>query len=316
MKKYIINVLIFSLVISFIILVGLFIPRVTKNQNLYYSLKDKHDRLLNFEGQRIILVGGSNLSFGINSGMIEEELGIPVVNMGLHAGLGLKFMLDDIRNDIRKNDIVILSPEYSLFFDNNWYGTTPMIEMFIINPEVYKNINFKNNKSIIGDLPNIALKNILKYLISSYYSFLGKKKNIGVYERKSFNKYGDVIAHYNLDNEIYDSPKILGDSLNYEAFNYVKIFKEEIENKGALFIYINCSINEKSLINNSQKINFINKHLKKLSITKGELIEIYPDSLFFNSHYHLNKKGVEIRTQNIINKLKDSKYYKFLKIKS
>ena len=46
------------------------------------SLIDKVDRLESVEGAKIVLIGDSNLVYGIDSKLIEEQLGIPVVNMG------------------------------------------------------------------------------------------------------------------------------------------------------------------------------------------------------------------------------------------
>src|SRR5690554_8180171 len=42
----------------------------------------KHDRLEALSGNRVVLVGGSNLAFGIDSKAIEAAVGCPVVNMG------------------------------------------------------------------------------------------------------------------------------------------------------------------------------------------------------------------------------------------
>src|SRR5690349_24986573 len=45
--------------------------------------------LENTPSPRIILIGGSNVSFGIDARLMQQTLGIPVINDGLHAGLGL-----------------------------------------------------------------------------------------------------------------------------------------------------------------------------------------------------------------------------------
>lgn len=61
------------------------------NDNYDAALVDKVDRLKSITEPKIILVGDSNVAFGINSKKIEEELGMPVVNLGLHGALGNAF---------------------------------------------------------------------------------------------------------------------------------------------------------------------------------------------------------------------------------
>ena len=42
----------------------------------------------------IILVGGSNVAFGYNSKIISDSMNMDVINFGLHAGFGLKYIID------------------------------------------------------------------------------------------------------------------------------------------------------------------------------------------------------------------------------
>jgi len=65
---------------------------------------------------KIILVGGSNLAFGIDSRLLQDSLHVNVVNMGLYAKLGLRYMLAQVKPYIRAGDIVIVVPEYDQFY--------------------------------------------------------------------------------------------------------------------------------------------------------------------------------------------------------
>ena len=56
--------------------------------NYQASLIDKVQRLESIHEPKIVLIGDSNLAFGIDSEKIEEAFDMPVVNMGLHGGLG------------------------------------------------------------------------------------------------------------------------------------------------------------------------------------------------------------------------------------
>ena len=66
-------------------------------QDGYLQAYNKKCQLLeDAPAPRIIFVGGSNLAFGLDSQRIKDSLNINVINYGLHAGIGLKYMIDDI----------------------------------------------------------------------------------------------------------------------------------------------------------------------------------------------------------------------------
>ena len=76
--------------------------------NYNASLIDKVDRLESIDEPKIILVGNSNLAYGINSELIEESMGMPVANLGLHGGLGNKFLERIALLGINEGDLVII----------------------------------------------------------------------------------------------------------------------------------------------------------------------------------------------------------------
>ena len=47
--------------------------------------QEKQAHIASLSGRKICFVGGSNLSYGMDSYRVQEYFGIPVANMGLHA---------------------------------------------------------------------------------------------------------------------------------------------------------------------------------------------------------------------------------------
>ena len=95
MKRFLKKTIFFSglFILSFMIFVGIDIF-YSGNQylnNYQASVIDKIQRLESIKEPKIILVGNSNVAFGINSKMIEDALGMPVVNLGLHGAMGNTF---------------------------------------------------------------------------------------------------------------------------------------------------------------------------------------------------------------------------------
>src|SRR4026209_2444686 len=76
---------------------------------------DKHNLLDKQLSPRIIFVGGSNVAQGIDSNAVQQSLGLNPVNMGLDAGLGLDFMLNEVKDSVRTGDVIVIAPEYEHF---------------------------------------------------------------------------------------------------------------------------------------------------------------------------------------------------------
>src|SRR5690606_19069199 len=92
-----------------IVLIVLLIPE----QNDYSRGTElKHNRLAQIDTRKIVLIGGSNLSFGVDSPMIQKATGCPVVNMGMNGYFGVRYMLEEVKAHINPSDIVVLSFEY------------------------------------------------------------------------------------------------------------------------------------------------------------------------------------------------------------
>jgi len=64
---------------------------------------------------RILIAGGSSGLFGVDAELLEKRLRRPVVNLASHAGLGLRFLLEDARQAGRSGDTILLNIEYGLY---------------------------------------------------------------------------------------------------------------------------------------------------------------------------------------------------------
>jgi hypothetical protein len=87
-----------------------------ESDNYLLSILEKEKLARTTPSPKILLIGGSNLAFGIDSKEIEDSLGLNVVNMGLYAKLGLKYMLAQARPYIKAGDVAVVVPEYDQFY--------------------------------------------------------------------------------------------------------------------------------------------------------------------------------------------------------
>jgi len=195
LKIFVIKLLLLlcSVTITFMILIE-WAPR--DELSYYVAMEEKIKRLEQLPSPKIILVGGSNVTFGVDSKRIESEFDLPVVNMSLHAGLGLEFMLNQLKNRTAKGDVVLIAPEYEHFIKNKLnkgHGAT--IYGFILNDKKYA-YDFS---------PYTLLYHFNSFgpLLFSQYKQSFSKKSYGVYTKVNFNETGDMIGHLKLENEVF-----------------------------------------------------------------------------------------------------------------
>lgn len=112
MAKFIRNILILLLIIALIssgiAAFDFFFIGSQYKYNYQASIIDKVERLESISEPKIILVGHSNLSFGIDSKRLEDAMKMPVVNLGLHGGLGNAFHEEIAKLNINEGDIVVV----------------------------------------------------------------------------------------------------------------------------------------------------------------------------------------------------------------
>ena len=149
---------------------------------------DKNHRLDCLPSPKIILVGGSNVCYGINSKIIEDSLKMPVVDMSINANMGMVFYLNQIKHSLNKGDIVIGIPEYAAYNGENMQGNSGIYALGIIEK---KNFNFLtpfqwlNFPLYTGDL-------VKDNYTALFASSRKTKINMG---RFLYNKYGDYVGH-------------------------------------------------------------------------------------------------------------------------
>jgi hypothetical protein len=309
MKQFIINIikniaLFFCAIVIFCIVV-LFLPSSPHvRDGMLYGKNLKDSLLINTDGRRIILVGGSNLSFGIDSQMIQDSLTVNPVNTAIHAGIGLEYMLLNTSYYIRENDIILIAPEYDHFLEHYVHGLDPMISTCfeVDNFRHVFNLSPSQIYYIFKKSPNYCFRKL-----DPYYRYLNKTHTFGIYGKRSFNRYGDAIRHYNLPNEIIKKSDSF-DKLDYNplALNILKEFRKKVDAVGATLLLSYPSLHSSGSKGGHSHIVFLDSTLiaNDFNVISDPFDYIMSDSLFFNSRYHLNKQGVEFRTAMLIRDLK------------
>jgi hypothetical protein len=263
------------------------------------ALSDKYHRLEIIGKPKIVIVGGSSTAFGLRSDLLEDELGMPVVNFGLYATLGTKLMLDLSRASIKKEDIIIIAPELDAQTLSLYFNAESAWQAFDSNMSMLRYTTFKDYGALAG--------NFWDYTVSKLrYKRYGGLNPEGVYSKSSFNVNGDIIyprphnimlLNYSPNHMINLDPSILSDDFAEYLNKFVKFAKS----KGATVYFDFPPMNRLGVIQYGDSDAIYEFYLYLAKSFDCEIIGnitsyIIDERYFYDSNYHLNDSGVLIRT--------------------
>jgi hypothetical protein len=322
MKSFILKaiILILSVLVSCLV-IYLHDPFRNSSNPTHYLLAivDKHSRLERIPPPRIILAGGSNLAFGIDSQEIEKQIGLPVINMGLHAGLGIRFILNDLEPFVGQGDVVILCPEY-----NAAAGTTEvknrMVEVYppaakAMYQGLYEKAQWELEQS--QDLLALRFERLQETFTRIAGRFFGHKsqaqaaaKSKDIYRRSAFSDRGDMVAHLKEQfvGELGDRGKLQEADCGQEI-KALNNFARSVRSRGAVAYFCYPSYCQSEFQRNKQAIRYYQRQFEnrlEMKIINTPEACAYPDSLFFDTVYHLTDAGRKRRTDDLVMIFKSS----------
>ena len=248
----------------------------------------------------VLLAGGSSVAFGFNCQLIEQKLDIPVFNMGLHAGLGLSFILREIEDVAQSGDVVFLTVEHFLGLNGNYKIITKVSKALPKAKEYYKADIFRELKLLSE---NIRLKAKFILGIENNNEIVSQ-----VYSRESFNAYGDVVGHHSLLNRQSLDGRRKFMQRTWKGVEMLNTFYDIMIKKGVkvYFMFPAYPITEyeknKDVLLNYQ--SEINSNLKMPTINSIDDF-VMPDSMFFDTVYHLDKQGQDLHSELLIKLIRD-----------
>lgn len=264
------------------------------------ALAEKHSRAASLPSPKILLVGGSGVLFCYNSALLEQLTGLPVVNTALLAPLGMRFILSDIEKYVSKGDYVLASFEY----DNNKLEGDLDTQLGVADflPETRGLIRFPSD-------PVERLKAEVRHRLFSFWKIPMLLENptvedpYSIYFRKAFNSHGDIISHENNFPRGVQSggEKILPFNLSEET-EYLNAFAGRIRDKGAVIFYNYPAVpsgycdDAREAFDRLQTGFAANLRVPVLSEPESNC---YPDSLFFDSYFHLKAEARDLHTRKV-----------------
>ncbi|RFZ84833.1 hypothetical protein DYU05_04290 [Mucilaginibacter terrenus] len=274
------------------------------NDGYIGAIIDKHAWADKTKSPRIIFTGGSSVCFGIDSKMVEQHTGMPVVNMGLNGSLGLEFILNQAKYIARPSDVVILSVEYYLSKEGSYKFKKEAERLYPPAGTFFEH-------SIKNRLNDFFIEDLQHNFHITFMHLMGRKtrefpKNV-VYSRSSFNENGDVVRNFDPHPSHEFVNKFVLDYQVNPDIPLLNDFKEFADKKGikVYFVYppLDAAVykpKEKVISKIAQEYAEEMK-IKTLNTPQDALL---PDSLFYDNEYHLIPAGRKARTEHVLQLMK------------
>lgn len=306
MKKIIVFC-VMLLIFPALLFTGVFLLPVQYEETFLGELKYKWKLLSETEQKKIVFVGGSSVAFGIDSALIRQEFPeYEVVNFGMYAALGTKTMLDLSADQIGAGDVVIMIPEQqeqtlSLYFNGEYLWQALDGAFYLLRelpPEDYG--------KLLGTLPHFSAEKWKRTLTGTKFDVPE------VYQRSSFNLYGDLVSEKAACNIMPDGfdrqmPIELDKNLPGEEFAaYLNSYAEEALKRGAAVWYHFCPMNRAAVKNPEEIEDYYEELYEKLEFPiagdpKDCLME---PGWFYDTNFHLNSSGKTVYTKQMVKDLK------------
>ena len=266
------------------------------------SLEDKMDRLQSLNEPKIVLIGNSNLSFGIDSELLEEAFDMPVVNMGFHGGLGNAFHEEMAKVNLHEGDIIIVA--HSNYADQDKISDPVKAWISVENnPRLWQLIRKQ-------DVPDMYFSFSI-YAKKALTLWASKEGNIpnneNAYSRLAFNEYGDVTFERTTTSYTFTEDSIRIPEINAICTERLNTLNKYVAEHGASLVIAAYPIAYGEFT--PPETEYIQFQTELQEALDCPVISDYRDyfidyDLFYDTNLHLTNKGAALRTQQLIYDLK------------
>ena len=266
---------------------------------------NKVERLYAAEGEKIVIIGGSSVAFGVDAKLLSEQLGKPVINFGLYATLGTKTMLDYAKDAICEGDIIVIAPEMNAQTWSLYFNAEAMWQAVDGDFSLLSHIDSDDMPAMLGGFWKFAASKL------GYAMQDGELDPEGIYNAASFDEYGFI--RYRRDKDYntmvggVDASMVIDFDtamISEDFVDYVNDYISYAESKGAKVYLSFCPMNESALPADIslETLETYMAYLREnfhCEILGDPNYMIYPSGYFYDSNFHLNSAGATVHTRQL-----------------
>lgn len=274
----------------------------------------KHERLASFDGPKVVLVGGSNLAFGIDTLQMQDETGCPVVNMGMNGYFGVRYMLEEVRPSMRPGDTVVVALEYDSFFKPVDGTASNLLLIVKANPQAFAYLSPRQQLDVLAATPYVAQEKLLRLIRGVAFGLrdaLGgdddepateEEMTMEIETLSGFNAEGDLVSHLGvtwpyaheqgIDPATPVDPQIVG---------LLAAFSADMEARGVRVMVSYTPLMRSFYDEHRAGIDNIHRLLTEagLTVPSAPTAYVYDESFFFDTVFHVNAEGRALRSERL-----------------
>ncbi len=287
-------------IILAVIGIGLFYKYIPDQYTTNYveSMWDKYNRLCSINEPKIVLIGDSNLAFGINSEYLEQILNEPVVNMGLHGGLGNDVQTRLAMANVNPGDIYVIC--YTDYGQEDVVSQKDLtLIMLSRHKEMWQELSLEQKWRLISGMPD--------YMFNSISYYISGRGNEPIeechadYSYKGFNKYGDNEIRIP-ENDFFDFTNVESRCgiISDKTITDIRKWKQYCDDRGASLVIAGYPIVKTKIMDSEEMFSEYGEDISKK--TDCLIISDFGDYImdqdyFYDSVFHLTLEGAQHRSE-------------------
>lgn len=274
------------------------------SESYYAELAPLTERLDRAQGKKIVLVGGSNIAFGVDVSLLEELLAekgyaYTVCPYGLYAAVGCSAMLSLSEDALREGDLVILAVEPTDETMSSYFGASAFLKCAEDAPWLLTRLNAEQRSAALGNYISYLQERFAIVRSGSY------PQAEGVYSRAAFGENGnlDYPREGNLMALGFDTaePVDLRNVQIEEAFaEQVNDYSRAAARKGAQLWLSFSPVDRSALTEDSEEALYAFftrcREAFDCPVISDPRRYVLDAAWFYDSNFHLNSAGAQLRT--------------------
>ena len=265
------------------------------------AARQKQERLKNLGSPKLVVIGGSNAAFGIESEALEKALCKPVVNMGLHAALGFRYMTAEVVDQLGAGDLVIVALEYSNFEKPDRMEDVLSVAIDRV-PEALAFVPWYYRPKLLFGLAVWRMQAAWNAIVHRSAIF----EESPIYNTRAFDERGDMVAHLAqpIPTERKSEPEEFDTLYVDQSFwPIASEFDERAKAVGArvLFSWPSVSRSMYRALDSEAVRKAMQAHGLTVIGSPGDYV--FPEPMFFDTWYHLHSEGRSQRTALLLRDL-------------
>lgn len=280
----------------------------------------KEQRLMSLQGSKIVLVGGSNLAFGINSPLIESVTGCPVANMGMNGYFGVRYMLSQAEAGLREGDVAVIALEHDNFVKSVEGTPTDLLMIAKTYPRTMSHMTPLQLARAAATIPFVVRSKIDRLADDAAQAMYDKlfpdtatddedAAGVSIDQVESFAGFtpeGDLVSHLNITWP-YKREQGLDLSalpVEQELMPLLRGFAERMNLRGVDVVFSYTPLIRDFHDRHATALERIDTSVRRelgdvLQVPSTPKDFVYEEDQFFDTVYHLNRSGRDIRSRRL-----------------